>query len=40
MAIVQTLVTAEEFKQIAHDHDGLVELVRGEVIEISRPGAC
>ncbi|MBX3440353.1 MAG: Uma2 family endonuclease [Planctomycetaceae bacterium] len=39
MSIAQSLITAEEFKQIAHDHDGLVELVRGEVVEMSRPGA-
>jgi Uma2 family endonuclease len=39
MSVGQALVTAEEFKQIAADRDGLVELVRGEVIEVSRPGA-
>ncbi len=39
MSVGQALVTAEEFKQIAIDRDGLVELVRGEVIEMSRPGA-
>lgn len=38
MSIAQALVTAEEFKQIAQDHDGLVELVRGAVVEVSRPG--
>jgi Uma2 family endonuclease len=38
MSVGQALVTAEEFKQIAHEHDGLVELVRGEVIEMSRAG--
>ncbi|MCA9027060.1 MAG: Uma2 family endonuclease [Planctomycetaceae bacterium] len=38
MSVGQALVTAEEFKQIAIDRDGLVELVRGEVIEMSRPG--
>jgi len=38
MSVGQAVVTAEEFKQIAGDHDGLVELVRGEVIEMSRAG--
>ena len=38
MSVGQALVTAEEFMQIAHDNDGLVELVRGEVIEMSRAG--
>ncbi len=39
MSVGQAVVTAEEFKQIAVETDGLVELVRGEVIEMSRPGA-
>jgi len=39
MSVGQALVTAEEFMQIAADRDGLVELVHGEVIEMSRPGA-
>jgi Uma2 family endonuclease len=38
MSVGQALMTAEEFKQIAADSDGLVELVRGEVIEMSRAG--
>jgi Uma2 family endonuclease len=39
MSVGQAFVTAEEFKQIAHDHDGLVELVRGEVVKLQRTGA-
>lgn len=39
MSVGQALVTAEEFKQIAVDRGGLVELVRGEVVDVSRPGA-
>jgi Uma2 family endonuclease len=38
MSVGQSLVTAEEFKQIAAERDGLVELVRGEVVEMTRPG--
>lgn len=37
MALETVLVTAEEFKQIANDADGLVELVRGEVRPLNRP---
>ncbi len=40
MATIQaSLVTAEEFLQITADHDGLLELVRGEVREMNRPGS-
>ena len=38
MSVGQSLVTAEEFKQIAAERGGLVELVRGEVVEMSRTG--
>lgn len=38
MSVGQALVTAEEFKEIARGHNGLVELVRGEVVEKSRAG--
>lgn len=39
MSTAHALVTAEQFQQIAGEHDGLVELVRGEVVEMTRPGA-
>src|SRR5690606_34323652 len=38
MSTGQALVTAEEFKQIALERDGLVDLVRGRVVELHRTG--
>ena len=39
MSIDTTLITADEFADIAVERDGLCELVRGEVREMTRPGA-
>lgn len=38
MSVGQALVTAEKFKEIVAERDAPLELIRGEVVEMTRPG--